>query len=149
MSPKVFAFVSICKIPIVGPETNNTQFVFGGERSLLRIWNTSEQQPTTCTMAHKVACVKEGGGGWGEECKKEKKGTPAAAFRPLFQLSQLSLQRPIRIRPHAFLHDWLHEGMNRQSRFRSCRAWAWENLRNRMSAPRLQQKFVKGDGNPM
>ena len=37
-------------------------------------------------MAHKVACVKEGGG-WGEECKKEKKGTPAAAFRPLFQLS--------------------------------------------------------------
>ena len=38
-------------------------------------------------MAHKVACVKEGGGGWGEEGKKEKKGTPAAAFRPLFQLS--------------------------------------------------------------
>ena len=41
------------------------------------------------------------GGGW--ECKKEKKGTPvtkAASFalRPLFQLSVLSLQRPIRIR---------------------------------------------------
>ena len=40
-----------------------------------------------------------GGGG----CKREKKGTQATraasfAFRPFFQLSQLSLQRPIRIR---------------------------------------------------
>ena len=39
---------------------------------------------------------------WGG-CKREKKGTQATraasfAFRPLFQLSQLSLQRPIRIR---------------------------------------------------
>ena len=43
-----------------------------------------------------------GGGG-----KKEKKGTPATraasfAFRPLLQLFQLSLQRPIRIRRTLF-----------------------------------------------
>ena len=40
---------------------------------------------------------------WKGGCKREKKGTQATraasfAFRPLFQLSQLSLQRPIRIR---------------------------------------------------
>ena len=45
-----------------------------------------------------------GGGGVG---KKEKKGTPATraasfAFRPLLQLSRLSLQRPIRIRRTLF-----------------------------------------------
>ena len=44
-------------------------------------------------------------GGW--ECKKEKKGMPATkaasfALRPSFQLSQLSLQRPIRIRRTLF-----------------------------------------------
>ena len=37
--------------------------------------------------------------------------------------------------------------MYRQKRFRSCKTW--ENLRDGMSAPRLPQKFVKGDGNPM
>ena len=47
--------------------------------------------------------LKAGGGG----CKREKKGTQATraasfAFRPLFQLSQLSLQRPIRIRRTLF-----------------------------------------------
>ena len=48
--------------------------------------------------------LKGGGGrGRGGGCKREKKGTQATraasfAFRPLFQLSQLSLQRPIRIR---------------------------------------------------
>ena len=45
---------------------------------------------------------------------------------------------------HAFLHDWLHVGIYRQRPFRSCRAW--ENLRNRMSAPRLPQKFVQPQG---
>ena len=45
----------------------------------------------------------KGGGGRGGRCKSEKKGTQATraasfAFRSLFQLSQLSLQRPIRIR---------------------------------------------------
>ena len=56
-----------------------------------------------------IACITDvkvvagGGGGGGWECKKEKKGTPATkaasfALRPLFQLSVLSLQRPIRIR---------------------------------------------------
>ena len=42
---------------------------------------------------------KSGVKGWG--CKREKKGTQAtrvASFCPLLQLSQLSLQRPIRIR---------------------------------------------------
>ena len=34
-------------------------------------------------MAHKVACVKEGGG-WGEECKKEKKGSLLLHFAPYF-----------------------------------------------------------------
>ena len=48
----------------------------------------------------KVNQASKGGGGG---CKREKKGTQATraasfAFRPLFQLSQLSLQRPIRIR---------------------------------------------------
>ena len=45
----------------------------------------------------------KGGDGREGGCKREKKGTQATraasfAFRPLFQLSQLSLQRPIRIR---------------------------------------------------
>ena len=47
------------------------------------------------------------GWGWERGCKREKKGTPSTraasfAFRPLFQLSQLSLQRPIRIRRTLF-----------------------------------------------
>ena len=58
--------------------------------------------------------------------RKRRRETPATkaasfAFRPRFQLSQLSLQRPIRIR-RAILHDWLHAGMYRQRRFPSCRA---------------------------
>ena len=45
--------------------------------------------------------------GSGGECKKEEKGIPATkaasfALRPSFQLSQLSLQRPIRIRRTLF-----------------------------------------------
>ena len=101
-----------------------------------------------------IACIADvkvvaGDGG---ECKKEEKSTPdtkAASFalRPSFQLSQLSLQRPIRIRRTLFLHEWPHVGMYRQKRFRSSKTW--ENLCNGMSAPRLPQKFVKGDGNPM
>ena len=47
------------------------------------------------------------GWGWERGCKREKEGTPSTraasfAFRPLFQLSQLSLQRPIRIRRTLF-----------------------------------------------
>ena len=56
-----------------------------------------------------IACIADvkmvaGGGG---ECKKEEKSTPATkaasfALRPSFQLSQLSIQRPIRIRRTLF-----------------------------------------------
>ena len=59
--------------------------------------------------AESIACIADvkvvaGGGG---ECKKEEKSTPATkaasfALRPSFQLSQLSLQRPIRIRRTLF-----------------------------------------------
>ena len=77
-----------------------------------------------------IACIADvkvvaGGGG---ECKKEEKSTPATkaasfALRPSFQLSQLSLQRPIRIRRTLFLQEWPHVGMYRQKRFRSCKTW--------------------------
>ena len=59
-------------------------------------------QAPPCPSPH-LACVAGVKGRRRRKGKKEKKGTPATksasfAFRPLFQLYQLSLQRPIRIR---------------------------------------------------
>ena len=78
--------------------------------------------------------------------EREKKGTPATraasfAFRPFFSIIPAVTSTTNQNEAHAFLHDWLHVGMYRQRPFRSSRAW--ETLRNRMSAPRPPQKFVK------